>query len=114
MRMNKEKTQVLADKLSLILPIIDNFMNELDYKDFELLEQSKEVLEEKINTNNSALVIINACGGDYDDTEDRMKVKTLECLIELIKVRLEYRDEMLKKEKQKDNEQEVLKLFGLL
>ena len=43
-----------------------------------------------------------------------MKVKTLECLIELIKVRLEYRDEMLKKEKQKDNEQEVLKLFGLL
>lgn len=114
MRMNKEKTQVLADKLSLILPIIDNFMNELDDKDFELLEQSKEVLEEKINTNNSALVIINACGGDYDDTEDRMKVKTLECLIELIKVRLEYRDEMLKKEKQKDNEQEVLKLFGLL
>lgn len=112
--MEKEKIQALADKLSLIFSIINNFMNELDDEDFELLKQNKEVLEDKINTNNSALALICACGGDYDDTEDRMKVKTLECLIELIKVKLEYRDEMIKREEEKDNKQEVLKIFGLL
>lgn len=112
--MEKEKIQILADKLSLIFPIIDNFANELEKEDFELLQQSKEVLEDKININNSAMAIICACGGDYDDTEDKMKVKTLECLIELIKVRLEFRDEMIKKENEKDNNQEVLEMFGLL
>lgn len=114
MKNKKEKAQNLADKLELILPIVDNFMNELDEEDFELLEESRQVLKEKINTNNSALALIMACGGNYDDTEDFMKVKTLDCLIELLKARKEFKEKMIEKQKKQRNMQEALNLFGIM
>lgn len=114
MENKREKVQILADRLITLLPLIDGFMNELDDEDFELLEESKKALKEKININNSAMPLIMACGGDYDDTEDNMKLKTLECLIELIKVRKEFKKSMLKKEQENQNKQDVLRLFGLI
>ena len=85
----KEKAQILADKLNNILPLIDGFMNSLNEEDYELLEESRQALKERINVNTSAMALIIACGGNYDDTEDRMKIKTLDCLIDLIKARKE-------------------------
>lgn len=114
MENKKEKVQILADKLNGILPLIDSFMDSLNDEDFELLKESKEALEEKININNGAMALIYACGGNYDDTEDRMKIKTLDCLIELIKSRKEYKEEKIKMMETQKNQQEVLKLFGLM
>lgn len=112
--LKKEKAQILADRLTTLLPLIDGFMNELDDEDFGLLEESKKALKDKININNSAMPLIMACGGNYDDTEDTMKLKTLEYLIELIKVRKEFKEIMLKKEQENQNRQDVLRLFGLI
>ena len=110
----EEKVKILAEKLNNILPLLDAFMNSLNEEDFELLKESKEVLQDKISINNGALVLINACGGDYDDTEDRMKIKTIDCLIDLLKARKEYKEKLIEKQKENENKQEVLKLFGLM
>ena len=42
-----------------------------------------------------------------------MKLKTLESLIELIKVRKEFKESMIAKQKENQNKQDVLRLFGL-
>lgn len=110
----KVKAQILADKLNNILPLIDGFMESLTEEDFELLQESKQALKDRINTNTSAMPLILACGGNYDDTEDRMKIKTLDCLIDLIKARKEYREEKIKIEQNKSNMQEVLNIFGIM
>lgn len=104
----KNKIQILADRIMSILPLIDGFMED---EDFELLKEVKESLQDKINYGNSASVLIMALGGNYDDTEDRMKIKTLDCLIELVKTRREYREELLEKQKQQANRQEAINLF---
>lgn len=111
MQNKKEKVQILADKLNSIIPLIDSFANSLTEEEYELFVESKEVLEEKINHGLSALPLIMACGGDYDDTEDRMKIKTLECLIELIKVRQQYKKEMVRIKEESEKKQEVLNIF---
>lgn len=114
MKDKETKVQILADKLDNTLMLIDSFMNSLNEEDFELLKEAKESLEEKISINNSALPLILACGGNYDNTEDRMKIKTLDCLIELIKARKEYKEEKIKALEEQKNKQEVLKLFGAM
>lgn len=114
MENKKEKVQVLADKLETILPLIDNFMEGMSEEDFQLLEESRDSLKDKISTNNSALALIYACGGIYDDTEDYMKIKTLDCLIDLLKVRHEYREKKLELIEKQQKQQEVLNLFGLM
>lgn len=114
MENKKEKAQILADRLNNILPLIDGFMNSLDEEDFELLEESKQALKERMNTNTSAMPLIMACGGNYDDTEDRMKIKTLDCLIDLIKARKEYKEEKIKNQNKRQNMQEVLNIFGIM
>lgn len=58
--------------------------------------------------------LIMACGGNYNDAEDNMKLKTLNYLIELLKVRREYKEIILKEEQVNQNKQDVLKLFDLL
>lgn len=114
MENKKEKAQKLANKLNDILPLIDGFMNSLNDEDFELLEESKQALKERINTNTSAMPLIMACGGNYNDTEDRMKIKTLDCLIKLIKARKEFKEEKIKAQNKQQNMQEVLNLFGIM
>lgn len=107
----KIKIQILADRLTPLLQLVDGFMESLTDEDFELLETAKDGLKDKINYGNSASVLIMALGGNYDDTEDRMKVKTLDCLIELIKTRKEYREELLEKQEEQKNRQEAINVF---
>lgn len=94
-----------------LLPLVDGIMESMDDGDFELLEETRKHLKDKINFGNSASVVIMALGGNYDDTEDRMKVKTLDCLIELIRTRKEYREELLEKQKEQKNRQEAINMF---
>ena len=112
--MNKEeRIQQLSDTIKILLQQIDIFTIEIQKEDFELLEHTKKVLEDRISTNMSALPIIMACGGNYDSLEDEMKLKTLELLIILIKTRINYREELIKRQKQNLNKQEILKIFGI-
>lgn len=83
------KIQILADKLMSLLPLVDEIMESMDEED----------------------AVIIALGGNYDDTEDRTKTKTLNGLIELIKVRKEYREEMLQKQEEQKNRQEAINIF---
>ena len=107
----KIKIQILADRLTPLLQLVDGFMESLTDEDYELLKETKDCLQDKINYGNSASVVIMALGGNYDDTEDRMKVKTLDCLIELIKTRKEYREELLEKKEEQKNKQEAIDMF---
>jgi hypothetical protein len=109
---NKDlKIQLLADKIMSLLPLVDGIMESMDNEDFELLEEARECLEAKINYGNSASIVIIALGGNYDDTEDKMKVRTLDCLVELIKARKEYREALLKKRERQKNRQEAINMF---
>ena len=110
----KEKAEILADKINNILPLIDGFMETLSQEDFELLQEAKRVLKEKININTSAMPLILACGGNYDDTEDRMIIRTIDCLVDLIKTRKKYKEEKIKAEQNKSNRQEVLNMFRIM
>ena len=93
------------------MQLVDGFMESLTDEDYELLKETKDCLHDRINYGNSASVVIMALGGNYDDTEDRMKVKTLDCLIELIKTRKEYREELLEKQEEQKNKQEAIDMF---
>lgn len=109
---NKEfKIKILANKIMSLLPLVDGIMESMNEEEFKLLEETRECLEEKINCGNSASVVIMALGGNYDDTEDRMKIKTLDSLIELIKARKEYRQELLKQQESQKNRQEAINIF---
>ena len=105
------KVQILADKINSLLPLIDGFAENMTEEDFELLEETRGSLRDKINYGNSALVVIMALGGNYDDTEDQMKIKTLDCLIDLINARKEYKEKLLKKQNQQANNQEIINIF---
>lgn len=107
----KIKIQILADRLTPLLQLVDGFMESLTDEDYELLKETKDCLQDKINYGNSASVVIMALGGNYDDTEDRMKMKTLDCLIQLIKTRREYREELLEQQEEQKNRQEAINVF---
>ena len=110
----KIKIQILADRLTPLLQLVDDFMESLNDEDYELIKETRNCLQDKINYGNSASVLIMALGGNYDDTEDRMKIKTLDCLIDLIKARKEYKEEKIKAQEKQKNMQEVLNIFGMM
>lgn len=107
----KIKIQILADRLTPLLQLVDGFMESLTDEDYELLKETKDCLQDKINYGNSASVVIMALGGNYDDTEDRMKIKTLDCLIDLLKSRKEYKKALVKKQEEQKNRQEAIDVF---
>lgn len=109
----KEKVESLSIVLKELLQQVDMFTQTLTKEDFDLLEKAKEGLKNKISTNMSALPLIMACGGNYDSTEDEMKLKTLNLLIELIKTRIEFREKMNEQIKRNANLKEALKLFNI-
>lgn len=96
----KIKIQILADRLTPLLQLVDGFMESLTDEDYELLKGTKDCLQNKINYGNSASVVIMALGGNYNDTEDRMKIKTLDCLIDLLNSRKEYKEALLKQQEE--------------
>ena len=107
----KIKIQILADRLTSLLQLVDGFMESLNDEDYELLKETKDCLQDKINYGNSASVVIMALGGNYDDTEDRMKIKTLDCLIDLLKSRREYKETLLEQQEEQKNRQEAIDVF---
>lgn len=110
----KIKIQILADRLTPLLQLVDGFIESLNDEDYELIKETRNCLQDKINYGNSASVVIMALGGNYDDTEDRMKIKTLDCLIDLLKSRKEYKEEKIKAQEKQKNMQEVLNIFGMM
>ena len=107
----KIKIQILADRLTSLLQFVDGFMESLNDEDYELIKETRNCLQDKINYGNSASVVIMALGGNYDDTEDRMKIKTLDCLIDLLKSRKEYKKALVKQQEEQKNRQEVIDVF---
>lgn len=107
----KTKISILADKLMALFPLLDGIMESLTDEDYELLNETRDCLQDKINYGNSASVLIMALGGNYDDTEDRMKIKTLNCLIDLLKSRKEYREKLLEQQEKQKNKQEAIAIF---
>ena len=107
----KIKIQILADRLTPLLQLVDGFIESFTDEDYELLKEAKDCLQDKINYGNSASVVIMALGGNYDDTEDRMKIKTLDCLIDLLKSRKEYKEALLKQQEEQKNRQEAIEIF---
>ena len=107
----KIKIQILADRLTPLLQLVDGFMESLTDEDYELLKETKDCLQDKINYGNSASVVIMALGGNYDDTEDRMKIKTLDCLIDLLNSRKEYKKALVKQQEEQKNRQEAIDVF---
>ena len=107
----KIKIQILADRLTPLLQLVDGFMESLTDEDYELLKETRDCLQDKINYGNSASVAIMALGGNYDDTEDRMKIKTLDCLIDLLKSRKKYKKALLKQQEEQKNRQEAIDVF---
>lgn len=107
----KIKIQILADRLTPLLQVVDGFMESLTDEDYELLKETKDCLQDKINYGNSASVVIMALGGNYNDTEDRIKIKTLDCLIDLLKSRKEYKKALVKQQEEQKNRQEAIDVF---
>ena len=107
----KIKIQILADRLTALLQLVDGFMESLNDEDYELIKETRNCLQDKINYGNSASVVIMALGGNYDDTEDRMKIKTLDCLIDLLKSRREYKETLLEQQEEQKNRQEAIDIF---
>ena len=107
----KIKIQILADRLTPLLQLVDGFMESLNDEDYELIKETRNCLQDKINYGNSASVVIMALGGNYDYTEDRMKIKTLDCLIDLLKIRKEYKKALVKQQEEQKNRQEVIDVF---
>lgn len=107
----KIKKQILADRLTPLLQLVDGFMESLTDEDYELLKETKDYLQDKINYGNGASVVIMALGGNYNDTEDRMKIKTLDCLIDLLNSRKEYKEALLKQQEEQKNRQEAINVF---
>ena len=93
------------------MQLVDGFIESLNDEDYELIKETRNCLQDKINYGNSASVVIMALGGNYDDTEDRMKIKTLDCLIDLLKSRKEYKEALLKQQEEQKNRQEAIEIF---
>lgn len=110
------QAQLLADKIQLLLMLVDNLMEDLSDEDIDLLEESKETLLDHISMQHSAITLTSAFGMNTDTTEEEFKAKTLDKLIALIKVRREYKDALIEKKEEQENIQknreELTRIFG--
>lgn len=105
--------QEFAEQLQTFFLLFDGYFLH-DPEAEELLLQTKESLEEKINRNESALVVIMALGGQYDSGIDRAKVKEVAALLELIKARKELQAATIRENRRdRDAEASLLALFGI-
>ena len=110
---DQDKVDYLAYKLKLFFHWFDTFFVE-DEEIEKLLEITKDRLTEKINHNNSALIVITALGGQYDDETDLAKVKELEAILSIIRERKELKRIATTETNKKDENSKLLKdLFGV-
>lgn len=109
----EKRIKLIAETIEYLMKQIDLFVNQMTYEDIEILIESKEALKEKISRNESAMALIFALGGDYDSSEDEMKIETLDCLIKIIKARNKYKNKVLEKQEEMKKRQETLRMLGL-
>ena len=109
----EKRVKLIADTIKHLMNQIDLFVNQMTYEDIEILIESKEALKEKISRNESAMALIFALGGDYDSSEDEMKIETLDCLIKIIRARNKYKNKVLEKQEEMKKRQETLRMLGL-
>lgn len=109
----EKRVKLIAETIEYLMSQIDLFVNQMTYEDIEILVESKESLKEKISRNESAMALIFALGGNYDSSEDEMKMETLDCLIKIIKARNKYKNKMLEEKEKIKKRQEALKMLGL-
>lgn len=107
----EKKVQAMSSMIENLLQQIDVFTQILDKEDLEILEETKHILQEKISYKESAIVLLLAIGADSDTTEDKMKIKTLDLLIELIKTRNEFKEKKLKLQEDNKKKEEVINLL---
>lgn len=107
----KEKIQVLADTIENLLQQVDMFTLVLTKDDFKLLEKARDSLKDKIIYKQSATPLLYAIGINPDTTEDEMKLKTLDLVIELMKTRIQFKEEMTKLQQNNKNKQDAINLF---
>lgn len=108
------RIQMLADKIQPLLMFVDALAEDIDNDDIELLKESKETLSDHIRKQHSAMTLTMAFGIETDTTEEEYKVKTLESLIELLKIRKDYRAALIEAKEEQKNRAELLKIFGNL
>ena len=106
-----DKIESLAIVIKDFLQQIDIFTQVLTTNDFQLLEKAAETLSETISYKQSAAVLLYAIGGNPDTEDDEYKLKTLNKLIDLMKLRIEYRERTMKKQKENRKRQETLKML---
>ncbi len=115
--MNKEEKKkraiLIADTIQMLLNQIDVFTSQMTEEDIAIMLESKEALEEKISYNQSAMALICALGGNYDSSEDEMKIETLNCLIKIIKVRNEYKEKVKQQKADMIKRNEKLNMMGI-
>lgn len=112
----KNQVQILADIIQPLMQQIDLLTSALSTEDFKLLDEAKETLSSHINFKQSAAPVVLAFGGSIDTTDEEYKLKSLELLIEIMKTRIKYREELIEleeKEKIKKDNIEILKNMGL-
>lgn len=112
----KTQVQILADIIQPLIQQIDLLTSSLSTADFDLLEEARETLSSHISFKQSAAPVVLAFGGSIDTTDEEYKLKSLELLIEIMKTRIKYREELIEleeKEKIKKDNIEILKNMGL-
>lgn len=109
----EKRIKLIAETIDYLMNQIDLFVNQMTYEDIEILIESKEALKEKVSRNESAMALIFALGGDYDSSEDEMKIETLDCLIKIIRARNKYKNKVLEKQEEMKKRQETLRILGL-
>lgn len=112
--MNKEKVEGLSIMIESLLQQVDIFAQTIEAEDLELLEEAKNQLENKISYKQSAFVLYAAIGINTDTTEEKMKLKTINLLIELIKARVEFKNEISRLEEENQKKEENIALFKTL
>lgn len=109
----EDRVKLIADTIDYLMKQIDLFVNQMTYEDVEILIECKDSLKEKISRNESAMALIFALGGNYDSSEDEMKIETLDCLIRIIKVRNKYKNKILEEKEKIKKRQEALRMLNL-
>ena len=110
----KSRVLDLTIKLESLMPLIDLFVQDMNDSDIELLNEVKDQLKEKISHNESGIILIHALGGDYDRTEDEIKLKTTECLLEMVQIRKDGLKKIKEANENIKKRREALAMFGIM
>lgn len=109
--MNKEKEEGLSTLIESLLQQFDIFAQIIEAEDLKLLVETKNQLENKISY---VFALYTATGMNIDTTEEMIKLKTINLLIELIKARTEFKNDILRLEEENKKKEENIALFKTL